>query len=183
VSRDLTAGLEADVVAASLRPALFYEGVFTGGTLRLWTGLSTIDWNGYTWTGAGNLLAMSQIEESLEIKAAGLSVTLSGLNPAVISLALAQARQGLSGKVWLGTLAADNTVTADPFLSFEGRLDVPEISDDGESCTVVINYESRLIDLERARERRITHEDQQIEYPGDLGRQHVARMQDQVLTW
>ena len=100
----------------------------------------------------------------------------------IISAALGQARR-LPGKVWIGALDSAGAVIADPFLAFEGRLDVPDIIDDGETCTVTVSYESRLIDLERPRERRITHEDQQIDYPGDRFREYVAGLQDQVIVW
>lgn len=183
MSRDLTAAMLAEITAQALRPVRFFEGEFTGGTLRLWTGHSSINWNGQTWTGAGDLLSMSAIQETAEVRASGFSVTLSGLNPSIISVALAQARQGLAGRVWEGMLDASGAIIADPFLSYEGKLDVPDISDGGEICTVSISYEGRLISLERARERRITHEDQQIEYPDDRGHEYVAGMQDKVVNW
>ena len=182
-TRDLAADQLAMITAASQRPVLFYEGEFTGGTLRLWSGVGTISWNSQSWTGAGNLLSIGEIQETTEIRASGTTLSLSGLNTSIISIALAQCRQGLAGRVWLGGLDASNAVIADPFMAFEGRLDVPEISDDGETCTVSISYESRLIALERPRERRVTHEDQQIDYPGDLFREYVAGLQDKVLTW
>lgn len=183
MSRDLTAGFEAEVIARALRPVLFYEGEFASGTLRLWSGVGSISWSGNNWVGAGNLLSVSEIDETTEIRAAGTTVSLSGLNPSIISAALGQARQGLPGRVWIGALAADGSIIADPFMAFEGRLDVPEISRSADACTVSISYESRLIDLERPRERRITHEDQQIDYPGDRGREYVASLQDKVVIW
>lgn len=183
MSRGLTAGLLAEILAGSLRPVLFFEGVFSSGTLRLWSGVSSIDWNGYSWTGAGNLMSISDVQETSEIRAAGVTVVLSGLNTALMSIALAQVRQGLAGRVWVGAMDASNAIIADPFMAFEGRLDAPDITDNGESCTIAINYESRLIDLERPRERRITHEDQQIEYPGDLGREHLAVLQNANIAW
>lgn len=183
MSRDLTAGLEAEITARALRPVLLYAGEFTGGTLRLWTGVGTLSWDGFDWIGAGNLLAISDIDETAEIRANGTTLTLSGLNSSIISAALGQSRQGLPGKVWIGALAADGSLIADPYMVFEGRLDVPEIDRGAETVTVSISYESRLIDLERPRERRITHEDQQIDYPGDRGREYVASLQSLVLTW
>ena len=37
--------------------------------------------------------------------------------------------------------------------------------------------------IERARVRRYTHEDHQIDYPGDLFFQFVGSLSDKVLTW
>lgn len=183
MSRDLTADFLAEIEAAALRPVRLVEAEFTGGWLRLWTGIGAVSWNGETWAGAGNLLGISEIAEASDVRAVGITVSLSGLNTSIIALALAQARQGLPCRVYEGMLDGSGAIIADPLLSFEGRLDVPEIDDSGETCAVSISYESRLIDLERPRERRITHEDQQIDYPGDQGRAQVAVLQDKVVTW
>jgi len=76
VSRDLTVSLAAAFTAQSLRgPVLFFEGEFSDGTLRLWSGLGPISWNGHTWTGAGNLLGMSEVKETAGIVAAGGAVS------------------------------------------------------------------------------------------------------------
>jgi hypothetical protein len=71
----------------------------------------------------------------------------------------------------------------DPYLAFEGRLDTSDITDAGESSRIALQYESRLIDLDRARERRYTSEDQQLSYPGDLGFDFVPTIQDMPLFW
>lgn len=183
MSRDLTSAILDEITAPYLRPVRLVEAQFTGGWLRLWTGVGIVAWNGENWTGAGNLLGISEISEHSDIRASGITLSLSGLNTSIISLALAQARQGLPCRVHEGFLDGSGQIIADPVLSFEGRLDVPEIDDSAETCTVSISYESRLIDLERARERRITHEDQQIDYPGDRGREYVAALQDKVVIW
>lgn len=183
MSRDLTVAAAAAIAAGTVRPVLFYAGEFAAGTVRLWTGVGTITWDGQSWTGAGNLLGMSSIQETTQIRAAGLSVSLSGVSSALISLALTDAQQGADGKVWLGFLDATGAVIADPALAFQGRLDVPEIVDGGETCSITISYESRLIDLERARERRYTSEDQRIDYPDDRGFDFVPGLQDAVIPW
>jgi hypothetical protein len=182
-TRDLAAGQLAMIQALAKRPVLFYEGEFTGGTLRLWSGVGTISWNSQSWTGAGTLLGIGPIQETTEIRASGTTLSLNGVSSSIISVALAQCRQGLPGRVWLGGLDSSNAVIADPYMAFEGRLDVPEISDDGETCSVSVSYESRLIMLERPRERRVTHEDQQIDYPGDRFREYITGLQDKVVVW
>jgi hypothetical protein len=176
--------MQAEVQAPSLRPVLFYEGEFANGTLRLWSGIGTKSWNGQSWIGAGNLLGISEISETAEVRAVAFTCSLSGNVGPLIAIALAEARVGKPGKVWLGTLDASGAVTADPYLAFEGRLDVPHIEDAGAGgCTISMRYESHLADLQRARERRWTHEDQQIDYPGDRGFEYVESLVDQVLVW
>jgi hypothetical protein len=50
--------------------------------------------------------------------------------PDLVQLAIAEARQGLPGKLCLGLLTETGAIIADPVLAFAGRLDVPEITDD-----------------------------------------------------
>jgi len=183
MARELTAGMQAEVQAASLRPVVFYEGEFASGTLRLWSGLGTKSWNGQSWLAAGNLLGISEIAETAEIRSVAFTCSLSGNISALIAIALAEARLGKPGKVWFGTLDASGAVTADPYLAFSGRLDVPTIDDAGAACTIAIRYESRLADLQRSRERRWTHDDQQIDHPGDRFFEYQEGLVGQVLLW
>jgi hypothetical protein len=183
MARALTAGMATELAAAQLRPLLFYEGEFASGFLRLWSGIGTITWNGQSWTGAGNLIAMSPITETADVRAVPMTCTLSAVPSAILSLVIGQARQGKPGKVWFGAMDAAGAIIADPYLAFVGRLDTPTIEESGETGRVSITYENRLIALERPRTRRWTHEDQQIDFPGDIGFEYSASLQDQVLEW
>lgn len=183
-ARDLTSGMAAAVAAGTVRPAMFLEGEFAGSQfLRLWTGVGTYAWNGHDWIGGGQLLSLSVIEETADNKAVGFAVTLSGMPSANISLALQSARQGKPGKLWLALFDANGALIADPYLVRRGRFDVMVIDDAGDTCTIQAQYEDRLIDLERPRGRRYTNEDQQIDYPGDLGFAYVPSLQDMQITW
>jgi hypothetical protein len=183
MARDVTAAQLAELAATSKTPVLFYQGEFASGDLRLWSGVGDKTWAGYTWTGAGVLLGISPVKEAASIVANGIQVTLSGMPSSVIAKVHDEARPNKLGRVWLGFLDATGAVVADPVKSFEGRLDVPEVVDGGETCTITVSYESRLIDLRRPRLWRWDHATQQQHYPGDLGFQYVADLQDQVIEW
>lgn len=104
-ARAFTTAFDSAIQAATLRPVLFYEGEFASSSfLRLWSGFGDISWNGYTWTGGGNLLGISPLEERGDVKAQGFTVTLSGMPSSIVSLALASLRQGKPGKLWLGLI-------------------------------------------------------------------------------
>jgi len=183
MSRDLTPDFAAALADRDLRPVIFFEGEFASGTVRLWSGLGEIGWAGQSWSGAGALLGLGAIEETSEVVAGGTSVSLSGVPLDLVQMAIAEARQGLPGRVWLGLLTPEGQIIADPVLAFAGRLDVPEITDDADSCRITISYESRLIDLNTARSWRYTHESQQALHPGDLGFEYVTAIQDREITW
>lgn len=179
--RNLTAGMAAAIGAPVVRPVFLFEAEFESGTLRMWTGVGELSWNGHTWIGGGGLIGMSPVEETAEVKAAGLRVSVSGISSTNVAAVLAAARTGKPGRVYLGCIDEAGAVIATPYPFFIGRLDVPVIDAEGETATISIAYESRLIDLERPRERRYTNEDQQAQYPGDRGFEQVAGLQDLVL--
>jgi len=183
MSRDLTPAFAAALAGRDLRPVILFEGMFASGVVRFWSGLGAIDWNGQTWTGAGMLLGLGAIEETGEVVAGGTTVSLSGVPADLVQAAIGEARQGLPGRVWLGLLDAAHQLIADPVLAFAGRLDVPEITDDGAACRISISYESRLIDLNAPRSWRYTHESQQVLHPGDKGFAYVTVIQDKDVPW
>lgn len=183
MARELTAGVQSALDQTLLRPVIFYEGEFASGFLRLWSDVGSISWNGQTWTGAGSLMGISEITETAKINANGLTASLSGMPSSLISTVHTYARHGKPGKVWLGFLDSAGAIIADPYLAFSGRLDVPAIEESGETCTISIHYESRLVDLQRPRIWRLDDQSQRALYPADAGFQYVADQQNQELVW
>ena len=183
MSRTISGAVLAELSAGVIRPAVFVEAQFQSGWLRLWTGLGEITWGGRTWAGAGTLLGIGDIEETTDVVATGTTITLSGVPTDLVSLCINDARQGLPGQVYLGFLTEAGAVIADPVLAFSGRLDVPTILDGADRCEIQVTYESRLIDLNRAREWRYTDEGQKQISPGDRGFEYVAGLQDKEVRW
>jgi hypothetical protein len=126
---------------------------------------------------------MVPIGESLDIRADGLQLTLSGMPSSLISAVLGQSRYGKPGRLYFACLTSSGAVITDPYLTFSGKFDQPEISDGGDTCTISVRYENTLIDLQRRRVRHYTHEDQLFEYPADVGFEYVATLQDKQVPW
>lgn len=189
-TRDLTAAMLAAIGEQVVRPILLYEGEYVpGGSptisqyLRLFTGVGSLSWDGKTWTGGGDLLAISPIREESDVQAVGFSVSLSAQSASNLSIAMNSMRQGASGKLWLGLLDSTGALIADPYLLRRGRFDTAIISRDGQTCVIEARYEDRLIDLERPRNTRYTSADQQRDYPSDLGFDFVPSLQDMQIVW
>jgi hypothetical protein len=183
MARNLTSGLVAEVTAQSLRPILLAEFLFDSSSLRLWTGVGNLSWSGETWTGAGDLGAVSPIGETSDMKAVGATFTLSGVPASMISIALSEPYQGRIARLYFGALDANGAVVVDPYIVFEGFLDVMEIEESGETATISVTSENALVALERPRERRYTAEDQKIDYPDDKGFEQVPALQDFNFIW
>lgn len=183
MSRGLTAGMLSELNEPTVRPFLLVELEFTSGLVNIWSGIGDLLWDSKTWQGVATLGTISPIEDTTDVRSTGLTFSLSGIPSAMISLALGELQRGKSGKVWLGFMDDAGAVISDPYLAFAGRIDTGAIVEDGATSTISIQAENRLVDLQRPRERRYTHEDQQSEYPDDLGFEYIAGLQDKQIKW
>lgn len=183
MTRDMTTAMDAALQGKAIRVFLLFEAEFPSGTVRLSTLHEDVIWAGQTWIGGGTLLSVSAIQESTDVVATGITVTLAGVDPSLVSLVISDAMQGLPGKVWLGLHDASGALIVNPLALFAGRLDVPQITDGAATCAITVSYENRLVDLNTPREWRRTHESQQQLYPGDMGFEFVAGLQDKEIPW
>ena len=183
MSRNLTAAFIDELNATVKTGVIFYEAEFASGMLYLWSGFGDIDWNGQTWVGSGALVKFSQITETSEVRADGIIATLSGISEDFRSLVLSEVQQGKPGIIYIGFIDDNGDVVVDPANAFDGRLDVPTMKDSGKDIVISLSYETRLRDLERARELRYTNESQQLTFEGDLGFEYVPSLQQWAGVW
>ena len=154
-----------------------------GGVLYFWSGVGTFSYDSKSYVGAGNFLQVSSIQESKSVQANGLKVGLSGVNSSLITAARDADYQGRTLTVKLGLMDSSNSVIADPVIMFEGFMDVMTITDKGETCDISVSVEHRLIEFDRERIRRLTHEAQQIAHSGDKGFEFIAERQEKEIAW
>jgi hypothetical protein len=183
MARNLTSGTAAETSKSRVYPVVFCEIDFADATSYVWSGIGNKSWNSQTWIGIGHLGKIDPIEEGTDIQARGCVLTLSGIPQAMLNEALYQCRQGQPVKIWAGFLDASGNVIVDPFQSFAGRLDVPTIDEGAETATISITAESRLIDLQRNRERRYTPDDQALDFSTDQGFNYVPSLQEVSMVW
>jgi hypothetical protein len=180
--RQMSSGMIAALSAAELNPAAFVQIAFATATVYVWSGIGSISWNGQTWTGLGSLLGLSVMEDAATVEARGITVTLSGIDPTLLSDCLGEFQLGQPVAVYLGLYSGGSLISS-PVATWVGRLDQPTIDVGADNVTISINCENRLLDMNVAVDRRLTHEDQQMDYPGDLGLQFVAGIQEMTLFW
>lgn len=183
MARALTSAMKAAIAASVVRPVILVEQQFRTGTAYMWTGVGPLTWNGQTWIGIGDLLSVSEIEESAEVSAKGVTLSLKGVKTADITQALSEMARNKPGKIRLALIDESGAVVASPKIMFSGKLDTCVVEDGADTCTVSIALESDLIDLERPRESRLTDVEQQKRYPGDRGLENIAALQDADIPW
>lgn len=180
--RTLTAAVAAAVGAGNVPLILFIEMDFPSGFLRVNNSGQTFTWDSKSWIGVGNLGTIDTITEASDMSAQGLSFSISGVPTENIAIALGQKYQGRSCKVWFAPLDSNYQVLADPIGSFNYRMDTMDI-ELGQTATIKVTAESRLVDWERANVSRYTNEEQQRLYPGDLGLEFVPQMAEKEIRW
>jgi hypothetical protein len=159
-------------------PVVLVELDFATGPFCVWTGLGPLDWAGKVFEGAGSIGAISDVEETVELRAVRLTLALSPVPQEVVDIALAERSYRLRPvTLWGALLDAQGAFVADPFPLWAGLMDTMEVTD-GAEPSVALACESRLVDLERAEVRRYTDADQQAEYPGDRFFEFVPSLQE-----
>lgn len=183
MDRGLTPEMVAAIQERVVRPILLFDGTFNDGDVHLWTGLGQIEYGATTYDGAGDLIGVGPMEETNQVKATGITVTLSGVKSSAVAMALAQVRRYLPATISFALLGEDGLVIPDPWPMFRGLMNSCEMEDGAETAVLSIGYEHELIDLERPVNTRYTDVEQRRLFPGDTGLRHVISLQNKILRW
>ena len=187
MARTLTTAFNNAITSQVIRPLLACELEFSTGTLRFWNGYGnltmTAGGSSNTFTGLGDLMNVSAISESDQVEAVGAQLSLTGIKSSLISAALSANYTNRNASIFLGLFDTNKAVIADVYTLFKGKMDIMKIDEGPETATIALNLENRLIVLDRAKERRYTHEDQQLSFAGDLGFEFVPDLQDKEIIW
>ena len=204
MSRDLSTATIDSISDDVVYPFFAVELQFDGNPIRMWTGQGKLVLPDETeWFGLGQLLDISSIEETSEMAVKGATISLSGIPSNLLSLALSEPYQGRVAKIYFGTLSSGNILlesgsyillqdgsrieveTGERGLNelFSGYMDQMNIEEGGDTSTIQMNVENKLIDLERARVARYTSGYQKSIYPLDLGMDFIEDLQDKKIPW
>jgi hypothetical protein len=173
MSRTLPTGYAALTETKKVFPAFFVELDWPDGLVHMWSGYGSIVWDGKTFVGAGKLGSVSEIVETKDGKPNGMTLTINGIPSDLLAEATRNDTQGRSAKVWLAGLTPSAQIDVAPYQIHDGVINVCPIQDDGTTGSISIHLEKDMYDR-RVKERRNTHEDQQIDYPGDTFFEHTA---------
>ena len=181
MARSIPASILSALSAGSIQPFYAIEMNFDTSPLRLWTGYGDRTIDGQTYLGAGTLLTISALEEVGDMAAKSITLELSAVDATIIALALAEPYQRRRCRVLFGL--TDVTGSANFVEVFSGQMNVMTIQEDGQSGVISLVVDSKLVELERTKPRRYTHESQQAAYPGDTFFSYVADLQDKDVPW
>ncbi|MGO4304186.1 hypothetical protein [Cupriavidus sp. RAF12] len=175
-------GSVVNAVTAGHVPYLYFVQMDFTQALRLCTAGYNVDWNGSTWLGVGMVGSIDLIEEQASLEAIGVRLTMAGVPSDLISTALGEQYQGKPCQIWVAPLREDLQLVAQPVRVFYGRMDTMSV-EVGDTSTITVAAESRMVSWDKPRVRRFNNEDQQSRYPGDRGFEFVAQMVEKQLLW
>lgn len=175
--------IDAEISSPVVRPVFFVWLDFPDNSVRIWSGLGEISWNGFTWSGLGSIGSIQEIEETTEIRAAGVELKLSGIPADLFEPEMLVPLQKRQAKIWLGFMTEYWTLISVPVLLISAFMDTVEVLDGGDELTFTLRIENNLRDLQRPRVRRYTDADQQSEFPGDKGFMFVPKIQRKAFKW
>lgn len=193
--RSLSAAVLAAIAQGTVYLTVFAELAFADNTLYVFSGVgsftpagppanpaSTFPY-GQTFTGLGQMGKISEIPQTNKIQAQNIVLGLSGIPANLVAEAVSQVRIAGTATLWLGFFDANGNLLTDPVQIFSGAMDVPTLTDSGETCDISITCENPLISLNLAPNRRFDDPDQQIYFPGDLGFSFVEALTNLQLFW
>lgn len=179
--------LDAAIATAAKQPVVRVIGLvridFDSGTVAWHSGFGPITFGGATYQGLGMIGSISAVKEQPGIKSSSISITISGIKPEIVALALAEPYLNRPALVHIQLLdEQDRPLIAAPLLIFRGGLDGIN-GTMGSSAEFQISIKSRLADWERPRRLRYTDADQQKLHPGDQGLEYIPQLAQRQLIW
>ena len=131
MARNITTAFKNAINSKVVRPIMAVELDFSDGVLKMWNGYGnltmTAGGSSKTFTGQGDLLGITDIEESSTLSMSGVTLTLAGIKSSLISTALSASYTNKNGAIYLGLFDASKNVIADVYTIFKGKMDVLNI--------------------------------------------------------
>ena len=206
MSRTLDSNITAAISEGNISPFFAFQLDFQSTSLFLYTGQGDLTIGGVTYTGVGSILNFTNVEESADIGAKSVSISLSGIPSTNLSLALSTPYQGREVTIsfgiradglllaneegdfilnQLGQLIDISTISNADATStlFVGYIDTMDIQEGPETSTITVTLESKLLELERQRVLRYTSAIQKALFSGDKGFDFVDKLQDKTFVW
>lgn len=203
---NITQSMLDEFASGAVRPVLLADMFFDSGTVRMFTGLGTLTYNGNDYLGGGQFINISSITESQDLKANGIVCSLNGLDSNLVALALTERTRRRPFRLYLGAQSTTQYVLTEdqpgyvltedgykillesqlvdtPYRIFSGLMDVMEGTTDGQTGDIKLSVENILLIGQRAREGRYTDEDQKRRFPLDRGLENINQLQDKSIVW
>ncbi len=86
MARNLHSDLNTAIQQDEVHPILLVKINTSGGDVRVWTGIGDLTFNAEVYTGTGNFLGITPVQEKTDLSALGVGFSLTGVPSDLISL-------------------------------------------------------------------------------------------------
>lgn len=181
--RGMSASVKTETEASACRPFHLVSVQFDVETVYLADTYKTITFDGHDYVGVGHFLGATDIDETVELQIASMTLKLSGVDQSMIAAFLSANYLNRPVKVYKGFLDSNEAVITDPVLIFDGRMDRPVIEEDPDSGNSVVSVTAtnQWSDFERTPGRHTNHEEQQIWFSGDKGFEFASEVVKEIV--
>lgn len=153
------------------------------GMFRAWAGVAPLEYNGYQWTGAGNLISVAPVKATTDLQIQELKFTLSGVSTEMLALLEENVRNRI-GTAALACLDERGQIIRHPWEMLECELDYQEFdADDDGTCKVSVIGRAGLYTLDRPLDEVMSPENHKLTYPEDTGFDLLPTLQNKKTAW
>jgi hypothetical protein len=182
--RPLTNAFKTATAAREVLIGAIVELDYPSNPVRAWSGTGDLVWAGHTWAGVGDFAEISAIVEKAGAEAGQVKLKMTGVTAAARARALQNTSASRKMRFWLAAFQEDPgtgawSVLPDAWKAFSGLTDVHTV----QSGAIEVNVETALARLKYAKVARYTDQEQQRHYPGDLGCQYGATVNETPFYW
>lgn len=182
----LSAGQQTELEKPVTRVVYFVELQLSTGTQRISTFNQPITWGGYTWSGFGQLVNISQVQEEEGSEAKGINLTIVAAESSWLALAIGPVEEyrGRAIKLYMCPLDNSFKLVGTPVQVWRGTMDMVVISvDENGEGGVNIKCETSAFSLKRRPVFRINAAQQKQKYPTDTGFDYLTSLIANPQLW
>ena len=174
MARGLTTAVNNELATDKLNPiTLLYLNVGIG--YRFTDHYKDITYDGNTYSASSLFLKVSDISESSEVEVGNISLEFTGADQTIVSLFLSSSYMDREVEVYKGFMDANQSLIADPFLLFKGRIESFNLDEDLNNSDVQIVVASHWADFDKIKGRKTNTNSQQLYFTGDVGFDYASQ--------
>lgn len=182
MSRWVSSANQTEAAEQSIVPVMFVDLDIVGDRLRLNDSNLTLNWGGFDWLGVSTFGGIDGVDESHDLIAQPVKLTLSGVDPQLVTDARTTQYQGRAVVIYLGLLNKQTYAFIDtPEEVWSGFMDVMTLEAGEREGKITLTCEHWL--RIAATTGRWTDEDQQGRYAGDRLFQFLHEIPTYVGKW
>ena len=181
MARSLTTAVKNELASDQLNPIILIYLNIDGGQ-RYTDHYKDIIYDSNTYSASSLFLGLSDISESSEVAVDSITLGFSGADQSIISLILNNDYMEKEAEIYRGFLNSSQSLIADPFLLFKGRVESFNIDEDINTSVISLSIASHWSDFEKIKGRKTNTTSQQLYFSGDVGFDYASQT-TQDIKW